>query len=191
MDPTARGILDFWIDEVGTAAWFRADDALDATIRDRYGALWESARTGACDAWTDQAHSCLALAILLDQFPRNMFRDDDPRAFATDARAQALARDAVERGLDLEIAPPGRLAFYLPLLHSEAVEDQDLCLRLMEQRLDAGGMLLHARAHRLAIQRFGRFPHRNAALGRETTAAEQAFLDAGGYAAAVAEVRES
>jgi uncharacterized protein (DUF924 family) len=120
-----------------------------------------------------------------------MFRDDDPRAFATDARAQALARDAVERGLDLEIAPPGRLAFYLPLLHSEAVEDQDLCLRLMEQRLDAGGMLLHARAHRLAIQRFGRFPHRNAALGRETTAAEQAFLDAGGYAAAVAEVRES
>jgi uncharacterized protein (DUF924 family) len=184
MDADAEGILDFWLVEVGPDGWYRVDDAFDALIRDRFVSLWEEARAGGRDGWRAEARSCLALAILLDQFPRNMFRGA-ARAFASDAQALAVAKDAVSRGHDLQIAEPERHFFYLPLVHSEDLDDQEAAVRLCRLNFETELFLLHARAHRWVILRFGRFPFRNAALGRRTTPAEQEFLDTGGYAAAM------
>jgi uncharacterized protein (DUF924 family) len=187
MDATARELLDFWLKEVGSEGWYRADAALDARIRERYLDLWQAARGGALAGWICAPDSCLALVILLDQFPRNMFRDD-ARAFATDARALAVAKRAVRSGLDQRIGLPDRDFFYLPLRHSEALADQEQDVRLVLLNFGPGPILDHARAHRAVIRRFGRFPYRNAALGRASTRAEEAFLAAGGYRAAMAEV---
>jgi uncharacterized protein (DUF924 family) len=182
-----HGILRFWFEEVSPKERFGGPPELDSTIRDRFLALWEEARTGALDTWQTAPRPCLALIVLLDQFPRNMFRGD-PRAFATDARALAVAKVAVERGFDRKFEHPKRGVFYLPMLHSERLADQE---RAIACTLLGGGSaqdLLHARVHRLVIRRFGRFPYRNAALGRKSTAGEEAFLAAGGYRAALAEV---
>ena len=187
MDETAARICKFWIEEVGPEGWYKVDPALDAVIRERYLDLWEIARNGGCDAWTSVAESCLGLVILLDQFPRNMFRGD-ARSFASDAKALAVAKSAIARGCDRVEALPGRAFFYLPLMHSETLPDQERSVRLCLMRLGRGSNLTHARAHRLVIRRFGRFPYRNEVLGRVTTLAEQEFLDAGGYAAAMREV---
>jgi uncharacterized protein (DUF924 family) len=187
MDDAANGICRFWIDEVGPAGWYKSDPALDGTIRDRYLDLWETARTGDFDVWIASAESCLALVILLDQFPRNMFRGD-ARSFASDARSRAIAKSAIARGYDRREDLPGRGFFYLPLMHSETLPDQERAVRLHLMRFGPESDLTHPRAHRLVIRRFGRFPYRNAALGRVTTPPEQEFLDAGGYGAAVREV---
>ncbi len=188
MDDVAAGICGFWIDEVGPEGWYKVDPTLDRTIRERYEALWESARAGALDHWIASAESCLALVILLDQFPRNMFRGD-ARSFASDAKACVVAKAAIDRGYDKREDLPGRAFFYLPLMHSETLPDQERSVRLFLMRFGREGNLVHARAHRQVIRRFGRFPYRNAALGRATTPAEQDFLDAGGYAEAMREVR--
>ena len=187
MDDAAAEILRFWIEEVGPEGWYKVDPALDDAIRERYLGPWEAARQGAFDIWIPEAETCLALVILLDQFPRNMFRGDG-RSFAGDAKARAVTKSAIARGHDQREALAGRAFFHLPLMHSETLPDQDRSVRLSLMRFGRGGNLTHARAHRLAIRRFGRFPYRNAALGRLTTPSEQAFLDAGGYAAALREV---
>lgn len=187
MDATARAILDFWLDEVGPPGWYKVEDALDAEIRGRFEAEWRAARDGERDAWTCAADPCLALLILLDQFPRNMFRGS-AQAFATDKKALGVAKTAILRGHDVRIALPARQFFYLPLMHSEVLADQEKSVRRIHINFGPGDTLTHARAHRAVIRRFGRFPYRNAALGRETKPEEQAFLDAGGYEAAVAEV---
>jgi uncharacterized protein (DUF924 family) len=184
MDPTAKDILDFWIDEVGEEGWYRQDEALDTTIRDRWTSAWEQAQSGDLIEWTASAKPCLALLILLDQFPRNMVRGSD-RAFATDARAVSVAKQAILRGHDQRIPLPERQFFYLPLMHSEALSNQDKCVRLFLLNFGPGNSLRHARAHRDIIRRFGRFPFRNAALGRESTPEEVEFLKAGGYMAAL------
>lgn len=179
----AGEVLTFW-EEAGPALWYRQDASFDRAIRDRFGGLWDAAGRGACDGWAVGPRGALALLILLDQFPRNMFRDS-PRAFATDAQAHRVAHLALSQGWDLRIAPPLRQFFYLPFMHSERLTDQDRSVRLFVARMAGGDNLLHAIAHRTIIRRFGRFPYRNAALGRETSAAERAFLDAGGYGSAV------
>jgi uncharacterized protein (DUF924 family) len=183
MDARAQELLDFWLDEVGPDGWYRQDDALDARIRERWGPLWEEAHAGGLVDWTVDAPSTLALLLLLDQFPRNMFRGS-ARAFATDARAVAVAKAAILRGLDRRVPLPERQFFYLPLMHSEVQVEQDKAVRLFLINFGRGDGVRHARAHRDIIRRFGRFPFRNAALGRESTPEEAAFLEAGAYSAA-------
>jgi uncharacterized protein (DUF924 family) len=176
-----QDVLSFWLDEVDPSAWYKQDDALDAAIRDRFGDAWGQASEGAFSLWLTFPNGALAYAILTDQFPRNMFRDD-PRAFSTDRPALAAAKSAIAKGWDLRIDTPARQFFYLPLMHSENLCDQDRCVRLICERMpDSASNLLHARAHREVIRRFGRFPHRNAALSRTTTGPERAFMQAGGY----------
>lgn len=179
VDP--KDILRFWIDEVGPAKWYAQDDALDAQIRERFGATWEEAVEGACGLWLTSPAGALAYIILTDQFPRNMFRKSD-KAFATDRCAMAAAKAAIDRNWDMSISEPARQFFYMPLMHSENIIDQDRCVRLMCSRMPDGdgSNLLHAKVHREIIRTFGRFPYRNEALGRDSSAEEMAFLD-GGY----------
>jgi uncharacterized protein (DUF924 family) len=181
----AQAILDFWFAgdrDTTQERWFRRDDAFDAAIRAQFGALLEPARDGAFDAWATDARGALALTILLDQFPRNLHRGS-PLAFASDARARAVARHAVlERQFDLALRPTERCFLYLPFEHSEAMADQDISVALFEGLRDdpahrtPGGTIDYAWRHRDVIARFGRFPHRNKALGRQDTAAEIGYL---------------
>lgn len=175
-------VLSFWLDEVGPAGWYAQDDALDATIRTRFHDLWERSRDGALSLWLTYPSGALAYIILTDQFPRNMFRGT-AQAFEMDKAALAVAKSAIDRNWDVKIDEPGRQFFYLPLMHSENLCDQERCVRLMHARLPETGAnnLDHARAHREVIRQFGRFPYRNTALARHTTAPEQAYVDAGGY----------
>ena len=181
----AKEIVGFWQD-VGAGGWYEADDALDAQIDERYRSAWEEARRGRLREWLGNPTGALAYLILTDQFARNMFRDD-PRAFATDTLARSAARVSIDRKMDLHLPEPIRQFFYLPFMHAENTFDQDRCVCLIIARLPEGGgdNLLHARAHREVIRRFGRFPWRNAALGRRDSHAETAFLEEGGYPAVV------
>ena len=179
----AGEVLTFW-EEAGPDMWYRQDEAFDRTVRDRFGSLWERACEGAADGWAQGPRGALALLILLDQFPRNMFRQS-PRAFASDARALRVASLALSRGWDMRIAPPLRQFFYMPFMHSENLVHQDRSVRLMKARMEGTDNLLHARVHREIIRRYGRFPYRNAALGRVSTPEEEAFLTGGGYGAIV------
>lgn len=179
-------LLSFWLDEVGEKRWYSQDDALDDTIKERFFDMWTQASEGSFSLWLTYPSGALAYIILTDQLPRNMFRDD-PRAFATDRAALIAAKAAIGRGWDMRIDEPARQFFYLPLMHSENLSDQDRCVRLMCERMPKYGKsnLLHARAHREVIRSFGRFPYRNAALSRKHTATEAAYIDAGGYGATV------
>lgn len=177
---SAPQVLSFWIDEIGPKGWYERSDALDAQIGERFGTVHAHAAEGALDGWAHSAEGALALLILLDQFSRNLFRDDG-RAFATDAKALAIAKGAVEAGHDLEIAQPERQFFYLPYMHSEDLTDQHACVALISERMTETTNLHHARVHRAVIERFGRFPYRNAALGRVNMPEEQAYTDAGLY----------
>jgi uncharacterized protein (DUF924 family) len=173
-DITPAEIVAFWR-EAGPDKWFAFDRAFDLSIRSRFFAVYEDAAAGRLAAWLDSREGALALVLLLDQFPRNMFRDD-ARSFATDAMARAVADGALARGFDRAMDLPMRHFFYLPFMHSEALLDQDRCVRLFEE-LDDAEQLRYAREHRDVIQKFGRFPHRNRALGRATTPTEREFLD--------------
>ncbi|WP_208103320.1 DUF924 family protein [Rubellimicrobium sp. CFH 75288] len=179
--PGPDDVTAFWLEEVGEARWYASDDALDAAIRDRFGSAWAEAARGRLGHWMATAPGALGYLILLDQFPRNMFRGE-ARAFATDGRARVAAKTAIGRGWDLRIPEPERQFFYLPLMHSEVLVDQDRTVRLFLSRMPETGAdgLLHALAHREQIRRFGRFPGRNAALGRQSTPEEEAFLAEGG-----------
>lgn len=182
-----EAIIEFWIDEIGPKGWYEAVDSVDEEIRARFGSLWQEAAAGRCEFWLNGPRGALAYIILTDQFPRNMFRGD-PRAFATDARARHAAEEAIAHGWDMRIPEPQRQFFYLPLMHSETLEDQDRCIALIESSMPETGKrnLPHARVHREIIRQFGRFPYRNAALGRDSTPQERAFLEGGGYRALLA-----
>lgn len=181
---TPEEVLAFWLDEVGPKGWYAGGAALDADIRKRFGPVWEDAMAGKLGSWLTNPSGVLAYLIVTDQFSRNMFRGT-AAAYASDRLARAAAQAALDRGFDLKIDPPERQFFYMPFEHSESQADQDRAVRLMKSRMDSEDLLLHARAHREVIRRFGRFPYRNEHLGRKTTPAEQAFLDAGGYRAAL------
>ncbi len=186
-----EAILDFWLNEIGPPGWYRAADEVDAEIRARFLATWEAARDGDRDYWCNGPRGTLAFLILTDQFPRNMFRGD-PHSFATDVQARAAGEDAIAHGWDMEVAEPERQFFYMPMMHSEDIADQDRSVALFESSMPETGAsnLIHARAHREIIRRYGRFPYRNDALGRETTAEERAFLDGGGYGAILQELEK-
>jgi len=185
----AERLLAFWFADGPDAfrkAWFTKDDAFDATCRDGFGHLVVPAREGALDGWAATPEGALALLLLLDQFPRNLFRGS-AEAFASDPHGLAVARDAVlARRVDLALTTTQRVFVYLPFEHSEAMADQDLSVALFEGLRDdprharPDGAIDYAWRHRVVIRRFGRFPHRNAALGRASTPAEQSWLDAGG-----------
>lgn len=161
------------------AAWFRKDDAFDAQIRARFLAEVEAAIAGQRNDWAASQQGALALFILLDQFPRNLFRNT-ARAFAGDTAALALARHVVDQGWDRQLLPVQRVFVYLPFEHSESLADQDrsvaLFAALSEEYPETAGYLDYAHRHRDVIVRFGRFPHRNAVLGRTSTAAEADYL---------------
>ncbi|WP_254368196.1 DUF924 family protein [Paracoccus sp. Z118] len=179
---TPDEINRFWLDEVGPKGWYVQSDELDQQIRARFMGAWQDAGQ-LTQGWADTPEGALAALILTDQFPRNMFRGDS-RSFATDPLAQKIAEAAIEAGHDLATPEPGRQFFYLPFEHAEDLDAQDRAVALFAERMP-GENLLHAQLHRDTIARFGRFPWRNAALGRESTPAEQAVLDAGGYGALV------
>jgi uncharacterized protein (DUF924 family) len=173
----AAAVVAFWRD-AGPKRWFSKNAAFDAEFRDRFLAAHEAAARGELQAWEADPAGALALAILLDQFPRNAFRDT-PRMFATDAQARAVATRAIDAGLDAAIEAPLRLFLYLPFEHSESLADQQRSLVLL--RALGPELMKHAQQHHDIVARFGRFPHRNAVLGRATTADEQQFLDGGGF----------
>jgi len=171
----------FWIEEIGPKGWYKVDDALDEEIRRRFRADWEEIAGGALPRWPWSARATLARLILADQFPRNMFRGEG-RSFATDVLARRWAKWAVEARKDQKVKAPERQFFYLPLMHSEVLADQDRSVRLFLSRMPGGNDNLgHARAHREVIREFGRFPYRNEALGRRSSAKERDYLEAGGY----------
>jgi uncharacterized protein (DUF924 family) len=178
MPVAPEDVLSFWR-EAGPKRWFAQDPAFDAEIRERFLATHEAAAAGRLSAWEATAARALALVIALDQFPRNMFRGT-AQAFSTDGLALAAARRAIERGFDQAIPMPERNFFYLPFEHSEKLADQEHCLALSEATGDAEAVKW-AKIHLDVIRRFGRFPHRNAALNRVSTPEEIAFLDGGGF----------
>ena len=176
--PEAHDVLAYWR-ALGPKRWFEKDDAVDAEIREKFHDLRAAGSAGMLLHWEDDASGALALVIVLDQFPRNMFRGS-AAAFATDPQARAVAGRAIARGFDRQFTNPERRFFYLPYMHSEALADQERCCGLC-QAADDGEGVKFAALHADVIRRFGRFPHRNAVLGRVTTPEEQAFLASGGF----------
>jgi uncharacterized protein (DUF924 family) len=176
--PSARDVVDFWRN-AGPDRWFAKNDAFDAEFGGRFLAAHEAAALGELDHWAKDAEGALALMVLLDQFPRNTWRGN-ARMLATDAKALAIARQAIEAGFDLKVDEALRRFFYLPFMHSESLPDQERSVEL-NAALDANTQRF-AVLHRDIIARFGRFPHRNKLLGRTSSAEEQRYLDEGGFA---------
>jgi uncharacterized protein (DUF924 family) len=175
---SAESVLAFWR-EAGPEKWFKKDTAFDDEIRTRFLETYEAAAAGKLSGWEQTAEGALALTLVLDQFSRNMFRGD-ARTFAADPLARAVAGRALARGFDRPMALSDRQFFYLPFEHSETLADQERCCALFRSTGDAD-LLKWAELHADIIRRFGRFPHRNAVLGRATTPEEQSFLDGGGF----------
>src|SRR3954469_2179750 len=174
---TPADILAFWR-EAGRDRWYSKDDGFDAEVRRRYLDLWHKAAAGELSSWEASDDGALALTIVLDQFPRNMFRGD-AKTYATDPLAREIANRALKRGYDQDVPDGLRAFFFLPFMHSEELVDQDRCVQLYRESESAD--LKYAEEHRDIIRRFGRFPHRNAILGRATTPEEQKYLDDGGF----------
>jgi uncharacterized protein (DUF924 family) len=177
-----QAVIDCWLRH-GPEAWFSRNEALDAEIQAEYADLHFQASCCALSEWEKTPEGTLALLLLLDQFPRNLFRGSG-HSYATDPLARATARRALDKGFDVKVEPILRPFFYLPFEHSEELEDQKFSISLFEKHRDETGdaePLKWAIVHLQLIERFGRFPHRNAALGRETTPEEQAYLDADGF----------
>lgn len=175
---TANDIVTFWRD-AGPDRWFKKDKTFDDEIRTRFLETHEAAAAGKLRDWEDSAQGALALMILLDQLPRNMFRDT-ARMFATDGMALQIGARSIARGFDQATDALMRSFFYLPYMHSEKLAEQERGIELYRAAGNADG-LKWAELHADIIRRFGRFPHRNAQLGRTTTPEEQAFLDGGGF----------
>ena len=175
-------VLKFWIDEIGPDGWYASSREIDTLIAREFGGLHALATAHMLNAWMTSPRGALALIILLDQFSRNIFRGSG-QAFASDRHCLSLAKGAIGRGHDLKIAEPQRQFFYLPLMHSETLADQEQCLRLFLLRCPQIGHqnAEHAIKHREVIRKFGRFPSRNAALGRVDSDAELAYREAKGY----------
>jgi len=184
---TPEQVLDYWFPGDPTRAnalWWGKNEALDTEVRERFGPTLAAAKAGALDHWTATARGRAALIIVLDQLSRNIHRGD-PQTYAADEQARALTLAGLEAGHDRELAPLERLFFYMPLEHSEELADQERCVALMraladevdaDRRKQFAGFVDFAIAHRDIVARFGRFPHRNAVLGRPSTAEELAFL---------------
>ena len=175
---TSQEIVSFW-QNAGEESWFKSDPAFDAAVRERFLETYHAGAAGQLNDWEQSAQGALALTILLDQFPRNMFRGT-PDAFATDKLALDIVKRAIGTGYDKNVAAELHTFFYMPFMHSEELAEQERCVALMEQ----GGKqenIKYAEIHRDAIKRYGRFPHRNEILGRTSTPDEIAYLEGGGF----------
>ncbi|MBU3029980.1 DUF924 family protein [Paracoccus marinaquae] len=170
-----QDVRDFWFSDAMRPYWFEKSDQIDNQIIRFFGETYEAAHAGRLTHWLNSAEDALALCILLDQCPRNMFRGSG-RSFESNDLALRVARQALDRGYDKQVDATARQFFYLPFMHSEDPEDQDRSVRLYEA-LGNPHSLHFAREHRDIVARFGRFPHRNAALGRESSPEEAAFLE--------------
>ncbi|HKP26862.1 MAG TPA: DUF924 family protein [Dongiaceae bacterium] len=175
-----REILEFWFSDRARQLWFEKDSAFDADCRTRFGPLVHEAQMGGFDDWRASPDGALALLLLLDQFARNIFRGQ-AKAFLGDPRAREIAAQAIARGFDQRYPFPDRVFFYLPFEHCETLANQNRYIALMEGCMREFGevaaeYLDYAHRHKVIIKRFGRFPHRNEALGRETTEEEAEFL---------------
>ena len=171
---TADDILDFWYSEPINKHWFNSSSEIDSDIRQRFEGAWLKAQQGELDSWLDTAKGCLALIILFDQLPLNMFRGE-PESFSTEANAIEVTLHGIKQGFDQQLPSSQLSFFYMPLMHSESIQHQDLSVKMFEQ---AGfqNNLRFAQHHRELIAKFGRFPHRNAILGRKSTTAEIEYL---------------
>lgn len=176
MRDTKQDVLHFWFDETEPVQWFQKNDDFDRLVAERFQVTVTMAQDGLCDAWASDADGALALCIVLDQFPRNIYRNL-PGSFASDDKALRVAKAAIRAGFD-QILPPLRRRFiYLPFEHSESADDQDRSVALFAtMQTDDPIAYEYALRHRDVIRRFGRFPHRNAILGRQNTADEQLYL---------------
>ncbi len=180
MRDTKQEIIHFWFEETAPQQWFQKNSDFDDQIRDRFLVTYEMARDGLCDGWNRDAEGCLALCILLDQFPRNMFRGEAD-AFSTDGKALLVAKYAVSNGFDQVLHVTQRGFVYLPYEHSEKMEDQKKSVKFFEKmKKDDPLGYDYALRHMELIERFGRFPHRNARLGRKSTPEEEEYLAAPG-----------
>ena len=177
-DIAPADILAFWR-EAGSERWYKRDDAFDAEVRRRYLALWQQAGAGQLSSWEATDDGALALTIVLDQFPRNMFRGDS-QTYSSDALAREVASRAIGRGADKRVDATLLEFLYMPFMHSEHLPDQLRCIELFRNAGNTDN-LKYAEDHADIVARFGRFPHRNHILGRATTPEEQAFLDGGGF----------
>jgi uncharacterized protein (DUF924 family) len=181
---TPDDILKFWFEEAGPSHWYKVSDEFDALMRNRFASAIEAEAVRAADEdhpWLEDPDQALALIILFDQFPRNIWRGSG-QAFAFDSLARRAAETMISIGFDRAVAEDRRAFVYMPFMHSESLDDQDLCVALADERLAARGTHDHAVKHREVIRQFGRFPYRNDALGRETSDAEREYLETGGYA---------
>ncbi len=170
-----KNIVDFWFSDETRELWFNSTPEFDCLLTERYLETWEQAGRGELDHWMQNADGCLALVIVLDQFPLNMFRAS-ARSFATEAQSREVARVALERGFDKDLEPAQKSFLYMPFMHSEDIVDQRLALKLFDQPgLESNLRFSHH--HHDIVARFGRFPHRNAALGRISTDAEIEYLN--------------
>ena len=175
---SANDVISFW-QNAGRDKWFNKDDAFDAMVREQFLSTYEAAAAGRLNEWEAMPESALALIIVLDQFPRNMFRGS-PQSWATDPMARDVTKRALASGFDKKVPEALQTFFYLPLMHSEKIEDQQQCVELYKALGDENS-LKYAEIHEDIIRRFGRFPHRNPLLSRDTTPEEKAFLEAGGF----------
>lgn len=177
MKDTKSNVLDFWFQETSPSQWFQRSDLFDREISERFYTDYNLASDGVYDGWKNEAEGCLALCLLLDQFPRNMFRGS-PMMFMTDEKALLIAKHAVAKGYDMMLAPLQRRFLYLPYEHSESLNDQKTCVKLFENMKDEDPVGYdYAVRHLDVIERFGRFPHRNEVLGRDTTNDEIMYLE--------------
>jgi uncharacterized protein (DUF924 family) len=174
LPPEAAAFLDYWFGAQTPEQWWKRDPAVDEALRTRFGALHERLANEVPEDWLKTPRGTLAAVMVLDQLPRNLFRGS-PRAYATDPKALALAKQGVARGLDASLSKDERTFLYVPFQHSEDAADQAQSVALFE-RLDDAEALDFAHKHKDIIDRFGRFPHRNTVLGRETTPEEAEFL---------------
>ena len=189
---TPEKVLSFWLDETDPKHWYNSSKNLDNAILQEFYSTWVAIMDGKFGMWLTYPSGSLAYILVLDQFSRNMFRGTS-KAFSSDIVALAAAKQAIKHKFDLAIDEPGRQFFYLPLMHSESLQDQERCIRLMHERMPLEGMnnLLHARAHREVIRKFGRFPTRNEALSRKNTAHEADYMKNGGYSMTYTQLAKS
>ena len=168
-------IIEFWFSPEVTERWFDSTEDFDRQLTERFESVWEQAARGELDDWTNTAEGCLALVILLDQFPLNMFRGD-AKSFSTEARSREVAAHAIDQGFDTQMISDHKAFLYMPFMHSEDLADQDRGIELFDQP-GLEGNLRFAHHHRGIVEKFGRFPHRNEILGRENTDAETDYLN--------------
>ena len=189
---TAHDVVKFWLDETGPEQWYVPEQGLDQEVKDRFEQVWWETLKGANALWLTHATGTLAYLILMDQMPRNMFRGS-ARSFGSDRQALAASKAALQNGWDLKIDEPARQFFYMPLMHSESLTDQDRAVRLILTRLQTGKttQLRHAQAHREIIREFGRFPARNLALSRKDTALEVSYNKADGYKLTLSKIEKA